>query len=461
MLSQATGPKENVFVENERQRPPFNGSFSQVSSGANSASFQVPAVKECFNVSDPGTSGISRSYSEALIADDPELQKSIRGLEAMLRVCDSLGPGQSPSLVPVTKVSASLPARSGAGETDAVPELLEIAAGAGENDAVFALSERVSGVETDPVPTVFEIDTVRVSKRCIDPGTGDVRRVFGSGKLRGVADAAAATAGENERIIALPEVTESALAKVKGLAVASATAGATVGESQGIIGLRESQIPSLNSSGCLSVHACASLPSAPAVSARVCPVPSSSAVSAAVAHARFTPMHDAHKSWSDTVRSQGPTGRRCTKGGVSGPAEDLRPVPEVEAGVNFRPTGWVRGQVAGSLPGRQPGTGTRTSKGSVVTPSLHPEVLDSLFVSPGPGKRIRQSMGWTKVCGTTQSGIWVLKGNARTCMLPENLDHPSGGMEEAGFIQDCLGYARARLSVVIQVWTWSSSQTTN
>ena len=32
-------------------------------------------------------------------------------------------------------------------------------------------------------------------------------------------------------------------------------------------------------------------------------------------------------------------------------------------------------------------------------------------------------MGWTKVCGTAQSGIWVLKGNARTCMFPANLDH--------------------------------------
>ena len=30
----------------------------------------------------------------------------------------------------------------------------------------------------------------------------------------------------------------------------------------------------------------------------------------------------------------------------------------------------------------------------------HPEVPDSLSVSPGPGKRIRQLMGWTKVCGT-------------------------------------------------------------
>ena len=45
-------------------------------------------------------------------------------------------------------------------------------------------------------------------------------------------------------------------------------------------------------------------------------------------------------------------GGRSSKGGVSGPAEDLRPVSsEVEAGVNFRPAGGVRGQVAG-LPGR-------------------------------------------------------------------------------------------------------------
>ena len=38
----------------------------------------------------------------------------------------------------------------------------------------------------------------------------------------------------------------------------------------------------------------------------------------------------------------GPTGRRGTKGGVSSSAEDLRPVSEVDAGVNFRPAGQVR-----------------------------------------------------------------------------------------------------------------------
>ena len=156
-------------------------------------------------------------------------------------------------------------------------------------------------------------------------------------------------------------------------------------------------------------------------------------------------MHDARNSWSDTVRNsrctggllpvckstsynlevgrQGPTRRQGTKGGVSGPAEDLRPVSEVEAGVNFRPVGGVRGQVAGSIPRRQPGTGTRQVRRGVVTPFLHPEVPGIQFVSPGYGLDIRQAMGWTKVCGTTRSGIWVLKGDARACMFPANLDH--------------------------------------
>ena len=129
---------------------------------------------------------------------------------------------------------------------------------------------------------------------------------------------------------------------------------------------------------------------------------------------------------------QGPTGTRRVKGGVSDPAEDLRPVSEVQAGVNFRPAGDVRGQVAGSPPWRQPGTGTRQVKGSVVTPSLHPEVAGIQFVSPGYGLDIRQSMGWTKVCGTAQSGIRVLKGNARTCMFPANLDHLRVGWRKQG-----------------------------
>ena len=41
-------------------------------------------------------------------------------------------------------------------------------------------------------------------------------------------------------------------------------------------------------------------------------------------------------------------------------------------------------------------------------------------------------MGWTKVCGTARSGIWVLKGNARTRMLPANLDHLRVGWRKQG-----------------------------
>ena len=104
----------------------------------------------------------------------------------------------------------------------------------------------------------------------------------------------------------------------------------------------------------------------------------------------------------------------------------------MEAGVNFRPASGVRGQVAGSIPRRQPGTGHRQIKGSVVTPSLHPEVPGIQFVSPGYGLDIRQSMGWTKVCGTARSGIWVLKGIARTCMFPANLDHLRVGWRKQG-----------------------------
>ena len=196
-----------------------------------------------------------------------------------------------------------------------------------------------------------------------------------------------ATAGERERIIRLHEVTESDFPPL----------------------LCSSQSPNSCPGSWSSACARSVARRVATAPARVCPGSSFSAVSAAVAHAHASVLHGASvNSWSDTVRLHGPTGTRRVKGGVSRPAEDLRPVSEVEAGVNFRPAGRVRGQVAGSLPGRQPGAGSRPNKGSVVTPSLHPEVPDSLSVSPGPGKRIRQLMGWTKVCETALSGIWVL-----------------------------------------------------
>ena len=115
-------------------------------------------------------------------------------------------------------------------------------------------------------------------------------------------------------------------------------------------------------------------PASAAAAPRSC---SSAALVSPASAAHAVVSHLQSNSWSDT-------GTRRVKGGVSGLAEDLRPVSEVEAGVNFRPAGGVREQVAGSLPGR-PGPGTRWVRGGVVTPSLHPEVPDTRFASPGRG----------------------------------------------------------------------------
>ena len=104
-------------------------------------------------------------------------------------------------------------------------------------------------------------------------------------------------------------------------------------------------INSSNSSIGVACVVPASASVAPLATASSSSCPLASCVAGAV-HARrtVTPMHalNAHNSWSDTGRVQGPTGKRRVKGGVSGPAEDLRPVSEVEAGVNFRPAGDAR-----------------------------------------------------------------------------------------------------------------------
>ena len=54
-----------------------------------------------------------------------------------------------------------------------------------------------------------------------------------------------------------------------------------------------------------------------------------------------------------------PRAQKRVKGGVSGLAEDLRPVSEVEAGVNLRPAGGVRSRLQVLFPGGNQATGTR------------------------------------------------------------------------------------------------------
>ena len=90
-------------------------------------------------------------------------------------------------------------------------------------------------------------------------------------------------------------------------------------------------------------------------------------------HARATasPVHGARNS---SVPSQGPRGRKGTKGGVSGPVE----VCVLSQRRRQGPAGRVRRQVVGHVPRRQRGPGTWWSGSRAVTPSIHPEVPDSL-----------------------------------------------------------------------------------
>ena len=46
----------------------------------------------------------------------------------------------------------------------------------------------------------------------------------------------------------------------------------------------------------------------------------------------------------------------------------------------------------------------------------------SLVMPPGRHQFAPQSPGWTRVCGTENSGVWVLKGASKTHELPANLD---------------------------------------
>ena len=170
---------------------------------------------------------------------------------------------------------------------------------------------------------------------------------------------------------------------------------------------------------------------------------------AVVAHAHASPLHDARNSvlsggllpvqkstsYNLDACSQGPTGRRRPKGGVSGPAEDLRSLSEMEAGVNFRQACQARRACA-----------------------LFPDG-DQDQEPGGPGVVWYFPSTWRFLTPNTchLGADWIPRGRGSGCsrgrMLPANLDHLS-----VGIIRHGLSHARARLSVFISVWTWSTNQ---
>ena len=212
---------------------------------------------------------------------DPEFRNRVLGLERMLRVEAQ----KESTLVPEGAFPGKLVA-SHSGKT--LPRSVM------DNAFVANIQDLDVGVDTDSVRRAFR-----------SPSEGPETVLVSAGVSKGITE--------------LLEVAEPV--RSSELAVGAASAGAsdraaTAGESQKIIGLREryeSDFPSLNSSGCVDVDAGARVLALPVASASLSSSASAPASLAVVVHARSTPMHVAHNSWSDTVRVKGPTGTRSSK----------------------------------------------------------------------------------------------------------------------------------------------------
>ena len=172
------------------------------------------------------------------------------------------------------------------------------------------------------------------------------------------------------------------------------------------------------------------------------PVTSSAALSAAVVHACSTPIHN---SCPDTV-SNSLRDQRCRKVrssrtvGIRSVVQivDMSPVPV--AGTYRRSADKVHDQRqvsrkrqaegSGGGPGPGPGTGPGGRSGlvggSLDRAAAFRGIPCSLVMPPGRHQRAPQSLGLARVCGTEKSGVWVLKGDARTYNLPWNLDDDVG-----------------------------------
>ena len=76
----------------------------------------------------------------------------------------------------------------------------------------------------------------------------------------------------------------------------------------------------------------------------------------------------------------------------------------------------------GPGPGSGPGGRSGLVGGALDRAAAFRGIPCSLVMPPGRHQRAPQSLGWARVCGTEKSGVWVLKGDARTYNLPRNLD---------------------------------------
>ena len=162
--------------------------------------------------------------------------------------------------------------------------------------------------------------------------------------------------------------------------------------------------------------------------------------------------------------------RSCTVGNRSAVRTvDMSPAPAAGTYRRSASTVYVQRQVSrkrlarssGEGAGPDPDPGGRSGLVGGV-PGLAAACLEipcSLVVPPGRHQIAPQSLGWARVCITENSGVWVLKGDARTYNLPGNLDdvgvvwEPRSGYETAwatpGHVCSC-SYSYGRGAVLPQ-----------
>ena len=101
--------------------------------------------------------------------------------------------------------------------------------------------------------------------------------------------------------------------------------------------------------------------------------------------------------------------------------EDMSPAPA--AGTDRWSAGTLhhQRQVTRSKLGRSSETGAGPGPGPGGRSGLAVGI-PGLAVTPGRHQFAPKSLGWARVCGTEHSGVWVLKGSARTESLHENSD---------------------------------------
>ena len=344
------------------------------------------------------------------LKEDPHFETQVKALERMLTVRERVA-----AVSGVSGVTSGKSVGGPASGADGHPNLSGL--------RVHSKEKLVEDVGVDE-PEVPEFDT--------------------SVGVRGSAEVVASCAGSTQ------------LDDVVSRCAADVTAVSTAGDSKRIISLRQrydSDFPSLDSSGCANAVACACWPAAASSSSFPASGCSSSAVSAVDAHARFTPMHDAHNSCSDTAlnslrvqraTSYNPEGvvahnsrRKVRLNRTVGSRSvvqtvDMSPAPA--AGTYRRSADKVhdqrqisrrsRAESSRGNPGPGTGPGGRSGFGGGVSghAAAFMEIPCSLVMPPGRHQFAPQSLGWARVRGSGKSGVWVLKGDARTYNLPRDLD---------------------------------------